>query len=105
MAPRLAGSDKSEARAQPASEVPAVQNSPKTVMAGNMREQLRELRQKGEANCDYGGDQFAEEARRIHYGEADARGIYGEATESQHDALVDEGIEVARIPWLPVNDA
>lgn len=51
------------------------------------------------------GDRFAEEARKIHYGESDARGIFGEASEEQHKELSEEGIEVARIPWLPRDDA
>lgn len=75
------------------------------VLAKNMREQLAEVRRQVEENCDYVGDRFAEEARRIHYGEADARGIFGEANEEQHRELAEEGIEVARIPWLPRDDA
>ena len=47
------------------------------------------------------GDQFAEEARRIHYGETEVRGIRGVATADDTAALLDEGIEVARLP-LPV---
>lgn len=70
-----------------------------------IRQQLTELRAKIEANCDYVGDKFADEARKIHYGETEARGIYGEATDHEHEELVEEGIEVARIPWLPRSDA
>ena len=40
------------------------------------------------------GDRFAEEARRIHYGEAEQRGIRGRATREDADSLRDEGIEV-----------
>ena len=54
-----------------------------------------------EQNCDYVGEQFAEEARKIHYGEADARGIYGETSDEEAQSLEDEGIEVSRVPWLP----
>ena len=75
------------------------------VLASNMRAQLAEVRRQVEENCDYVGDKFAEEARKIHYGEADARGIFGEANEYQHRELAEEGIEVARIPWLPRDDA
>ncbi|WP_303981147.1 DUF1178 family protein [Dongia mobilis] len=75
------------------------------VLASNMRAQLAEVRRQVEENCDYVGDKFAEEARKIHYGEADARGIFGEANEDQHRELAEEGIEVARIPWLPRDDA
>jgi len=52
-------------------------------------------------HCDYVGNDFAEEARKIHYGETDARGIYGEATIDEAQELVDEGIEVAALPWAP----
>lgn len=44
------------------------------------------------------GNRFPEEARRIHYQEAPARGIRGQATQQEHDELLDEGIEVARFP-------
>jgi hypothetical protein len=65
---------------------------------------LRQLRRQVESNCDYVGERFAEEARKIHYGETEKRGIYGEATESDSKALADEGIEVGRIPWVPLAD-
>ena len=52
-------------------------------------------------NCDYVGDQFAEEARKIHYGEADAKNIYGEASLEDAKELVDEGVDFTPIPWLP----
>ena len=70
-----------------------------------LKQALRELRDQVEKNCDYVGEQFAEEARKIHYGEADPRGIYGESTEKESAELADEGIEVSRIPWLPREDA
>jgi len=66
---------------------------------------LRELRSQIEANCDYVGPEFAEEARRIHHGETEARGIYGETTEDEAQALDDEGIEIARVPWVPRHDS
>lgn len=47
------------------------------------------------ANTDDVGDKFAEEARKIHYGETDARGIRGKATPEQTRELLDEGIAVA----------
>jgi len=47
------------------------------------------------------GSDFPAEARRIHYEEAPARPIRGEATQEEHDALVDEGIPVARFPLPP----
>ncbi|WP_439815163.1 DUF1178 family protein [Zavarzinia sp. CC-PAN008] len=65
---------------------------------------LREVRSQVESNCDYVGERFAEEARRIHYGETPPRGIYGEATPDEAEALSDEGVEVAAIPWVPRTD-
>jgi len=64
-----------------------------------------ELRRQVEDNCDYVGPKFSEEARKIHYGEAEARGIYGEASDDDAAALDEEGIEVQRIPWAPREDA
>ncbi|MEO1243685.1 MAG: DUF1178 family protein [Pseudomonadota bacterium] len=51
-----------------------------------------------EKNYDYVGDRFSDEARKIHYGEARERGIYGEATGSQVKELVTEGVQVAPLP-------
>jgi len=70
----------------------------------HVRAALQKLRAEVESNCDYVGDQFAEEARRIHHGESDKRAIYGETTPEQAEALADDGIEVARIPWVPRAD-
>jgi hypothetical protein len=47
------------------------------------------------------GEQFPEEARRIHYQEAPARSIRGQATQEEHEELVEEGIPVARLPIPP----
>jgi len=69
--------------------------------AGELRRMLRELRDHVEKSCDYVGEQFAEEARKIHYGESDPHGIYGETSDAEAKELKDEGIEVARVPWLP----
>ncbi len=82
----------------------AVHTNDTEVIAGAIAA-LKELRQTVENNCDYVGTQFAEEARKIHYGEAEKRGIYGEATEDQKAELVDEGVEIAALPWIPTPDA
>jgi hypothetical protein len=70
-----------------------------------LRAALIGLRRQVESHCDYVGPQFAEEARRIHYGESDPRGIYGEATESESRELAEEGVKVGRIPWIAPTDA
>ena len=69
------------------------------------RAALVDLRRQIETNCDYVGNRFAEEARRIHYGEIDAHSIYGEASEDESRELADEGIDFGRIPWIPTTDS
>ncbi|ANK93347.1 MULTISPECIES: DUF1178 family protein [Rhizobium] len=68
------------------------------------REALQKLKEAVaavKANSEDVGTKFPEEARKIHYGEADARGIIGQATVDEAQALVEEGIEIAAIPVLP----
>jgi hypothetical protein len=50
------------------------------------------------ANTEDVGERFAEEARRIHYGEVAQRGIRGQVSAEQRDELVDEGIEIIALP-------
>ncbi|MBX6324304.1 MAG: DUF1178 family protein, partial [Rhodospirillaceae bacterium] len=73
--------------------------------ARELRRQLLELRAKIEATCEYVGPRFAEEARRIHYGETKRHNIYGEASRDEAEALAEEGIEFGTIPWVPRGDA
>ncbi|SFJ46128.1 DUF1178 family protein [Aerobium aerolatum] len=63
--------------------------------------QLRKLAEKARENADYVGDKFAEEARKIHFGETEARGIYGEATVEEASALVEDGVEFMPLPVFP----
>ncbi|MEM8790064.1 MAG: DUF1178 family protein [Pseudomonadota bacterium] len=63
-------------------------------------EALKALRQKIETESDYVGKDFTDEARRIHLGEAEARGIWGEASREDAKALHDEGIPVAPLPFM-----
>ncbi len=62
---------------------------------------LAELRRKVEENSDYVGDDFASEARAIHEGESPERSIYGEARPDDARALMEDGIPVAPLPFLP----
>ena len=66
-----------------------------------MLQAMRELRRQVTEHADYVGDRFAEEARKIHYNEAESRGIYGEATTEEAKKLVDEGIEFQPLPTFP----
>jgi GrxC family glutaredoxin len=64
----------------------------------------RKVQNHIEKNFDHVGPQFADEARKIHYGETEKRSIYGEATKTEAKELKDEGIDVNQIPWLPRHD-
>ena len=91
MAPRVKRS-----RTLKAGEDPAAVKARKALLA---------LRRHVEQNCDYVGREFAEEARKIYYGEIDKRNIYGEATEEESRSLEEEGIPFGRIPWLETADS
>ena len=66
---------------------------------------LKEIREEVEKNSDYVGDKFPEEARKIHYGETEERGIHGEASDEEAADMVEEGIDVQKVPWVPTHDA
>ena len=70
-------------------------------MQSEIREMLRTMRKKVTSEADYVGDKFAEEARKIHFKEAEARGIYGEATRDEVAALLDDGVDFMPLPDLP----
>ncbi|MCI0429856.1 MAG: DUF1178 family protein [Rhodospirillales bacterium] len=97
MAPRIAKGARAEA--------PVKAVAPQAGASAEMIETLRKLREVVERDCDYVGPRFPEEARAIHYGERRKRGIYGEATSEEVESLGEEGIEVARIPWVPRHDS
>jgi len=63
-----------------------------------MMEAMGRMRAHVEENFDYVGDRFAAEARQIHDGSSEARGIYGEASPDEVKALVEDGVPVAPLP-------
>ncbi|WP_332701397.1 DUF1178 family protein [Devosia sp.] len=69
--------------------------------AVQLRALLRAYRQKVISEADYVGDKFAEEARKIHFEEVEARGIYGEATRDDVIALAEDGVDFMPLPDLP----
>ena len=101
MAPRVAKVRKAAKSGPPRQ----VTNDPHAAARAEIMKALRELRRHVEANCDYVGERFPEEARRIHYGETEHRDIYGETSPEEARKLHDEGIEVYGIPWLPRHDS
>lgn len=62
------------------------------------RQFMTGLRKYVTENAEYVGPRFAEEARKIHYGESDDRHIYGEATLKEAKELTEEGVDVAPLP-------
>lgn len=64
-------------------------------------EQLREVKRKLMADAEDVGQHFSEEARKIHYGETEARGIYGQASLEEAAKLLEEGIDFLPLPDLP----
>ena len=63
--------------------------------------EMKALSEKMRENADYVGDKFAEEARKIHFGETEQRGIYGEATLDEAKSLAEDGVEFMPIPVFP----
>jgi hypothetical protein len=66
-----------------------------------IRAMLKAVREHVVKTADYVGGDFADEARKMHYGEIEHRSIYGEANPADAKALIEEGIEVHPIPVLP----
>lgn len=88
----------------PAQAVEAPRPDPTPLMMAQERElraKLKELRDHIIKNADNVGDRFANEARKMHYGEIEHRPIYGEASPDEARTLIDEGIEVSPLPVLP----
>lgn len=97
------GISRSGAKGEPAPTV-----APATVMTGEMSAKqrelmrgLRKLRDEMLAKSEYVGPRFADEARRIHHNEAEARGIHGEASPDEVKKLKEDGVEVYPVPVLP----
>ena len=97
MAPSVARKDK-------ASDVPAAVPQPVAVLSDKeqeIRAALRALREHVMKNAENVGKGFVEEARKMHYGEAEERSIYGEADLAEARALLEEGIDVLPLPVVP----
>jgi len=110
MRPRLARTDTAAARASepatpPAPAAPAATSpTPLAVISSQEREvrrKLKELRDHLVANAENVGPRFPDEARKMHYGEAEHRSIYGSATPDDARKLHEEGVEFSALPVLP----
>ncbi len=85
-------------RVSPEATAPA---RPLSKPATPKEQSLEELRRRIEANSTYVGDCFAEEARKMHDGDAPKRQIHGEARLADAKKLLEDGIPVAPLPFLP----
>jgi len=72
-----------------------------TALAAEAQKVFAKLKVHVEENCDYVGSDFADEARKIHYGESKERGIYGESTKEETIELLEEGIDIMPLPGAP----
>ena len=89
---------------QPAPTPPIPPKTPVAMMSTaerELRHKLKELRDHITKNAHYVGPRFPEEARKIHYGDAEHRSIYGEASPEEAKQLHEEGIEFHPLPMLP----
>jgi len=104
MAPRLAGSRKRAAPAEPVVAASTPEKSPVAMISPQeqeLRGKLKELRDHIVKNADNVGERFPNEARKMHYGDIEHRPIYGEASPDEAKALHEEGIEFHPLPILP----
>jgi hypothetical protein len=109
MAPRLASSRKRQAPAvAPVPAMPAPEKAQEKAAVAmispqehEFRAKLKELREHLTKNADNVGQNFPEEARKMHYGEIEHRSIYGEASPKDAKNLAEEGIEFHPLPILP----
>ncbi len=76
------------------------ETSKKIKLEKDIKKQLLEFRKYIEKNCKNVGANFPQEARSIHYDKKTSKGIYGKATPEETVELLEEGIDVATIPWV-----
>nr|WP_209003328.1 DUF1178 family protein [Stappia taiwanensis] len=95
--------DNAAPAAAPAPSVPVVrpEEGAMAEMRAEVLSRLRELKQAVMTSAEDVGTAFPEEARKIHYGETEKRGIYGSASPDDVESLIDEGIAVLPLPVLP----
>ena len=77
----------------------------KVISQQKLVNQIKKFRKFIEKNTDNVGKNFAEEARKIYYGETKSRPIRGESTENETQELVEEGIPFSKLPWQTKEDA
>ena len=108
MAPSLVKTPKRSPRraapasvAEPTPEAPPGGDVQRVAAHNELAATIRKLRAELQSKSEYVGRRFPEEARKIHHEEAPARGIHGEASAEEAEALSEEGIEFFPLPILP----
>lgn len=95
----------STARGKPgAIEAPETPAAPET-QSPDMAKALSEMRENVEKNATYVGGNFAQEARSMHLGDAPEKPIWGEANLKEAKALIEDGVPVAPLPFIPTRKA
>ncbi len=102
MAPAIPKRANSKSEAAPAAGAKSIASGSDNARIDAMRNDIiaaaKRARDYVEKNFDYVGEEFPEEARKIHYGEVEERGIFGEATGDEVRELIDEGVDIAPLP-------
>ena len=96
MAPHIAGAAKPESLSE--ADINAASNTRAHEVAQQILDAVGKVKEYAEENCENVGEDFADEARKIHDGKAPERGIYGQTTQEEAADLEDEGIDFIRIP-------
>lgn len=102
MAPSVRPARKGSASPPPEKPVPDLPTVGALSQPGSAVEQaFAAMRREVEANSEYVGLNFAAEARRIHDGATPARSIYGEAKPEEARQLIEDGVQVSPLPFMP----
>lgn len=107
MTPSVVTQPDKRARNPGPSDVPAQPHDtpkprPLAEPASEVEKALAQLRREVEANSEYVGLNFAQQARAIHDGDAPSRAIYGEARPEEARQLIEDGVPVAPLPFIPL---
>ena len=101
MAPNVATRSSASKGADVAPATDMVSVAKQKEEAGKVMAMMRAVKDHVEKNFDNVGTKFADEARKIHYGETEKRNIYGKATREDAKSLKDEGVEFGELPDVP----
>ena len=105
MAPSIASSKSGEKAEEtfeaPVSDINEMDEQRAQEVAQQILDAVGRIRDYAEENFEDVGEDFADEARKMHHDEAEERGIYGQASDDEAKDLEDEGIDFVRLPGTP----